>query len=190
MIADRGADRQRRREAIEQQHATSRQERLAKAAEHRARKGEADARRRSSLAPALVAAYQATEFHVFAQPPFALRVDERSEAAAGLAAAHGASCAAFVTAWNPESKPASDATNAEAQRRLVAEVEREGYAWLPGEGRGATGDWPPEASLFVLGLPRGKAKALGRAFRQNAVVWVGADAVPELLLLGPRSAID
>lgn len=183
VIVVRRAERQLHRHAIEQLHESNRRERLVRAAGHGARKTEADARHLSSLAPALLAAYRATAFHVFAQPPFALRIDERSKAVAALMAAHDASCAAFITAWNPESEPTSDAANAEAQRRLAAAVERGGYKWLPGEGRGATSDWPAEESLLVLGLPRGKAKELGRTFRQNAVVWVGTDAVPELILL-------
>ena len=39
--------------------------------------------------------------------------------------------------------------------------------WLPGEG---IGDDSAEESLLVLGISRGKAVALGRAFGQLAVV--------------------
>jgi hypothetical protein len=34
-----------------------------------------------------------------------------------------------------------------------------------------------------LGVTRRAAQALGRQFEQNAIVWAGAAAVPELILL-------
>jgi len=35
----------------------------------------------------------------------------------------------------------------------------------------------------VPGLARAAAQELGRQFQQNAIIWAGADAVPELILL-------
>ena len=63
-------------------------------------------------------------------------------------------------------------------------------SWLGGEGRvfaGAgrdlAGTWPEESSFVVLGLDLDAARALGREFSQNAIVWAGNDAVPRLVLL-------
>lgn len=43
----------------------------------------------------------------------------------------------------------------------------------------------PEITLvpLVLGLALEAAKSLGNAYEQNAVIWCGADAVPNLVLL-------
>ncbi|MFT6830906.1 MAG: hypothetical protein ACJAZN_001063, partial [Planctomycetota bacterium] len=55
--------------------------------------------------------------------------------------------------------------------------------FIEGQGRHPSGGWAPEASLLVLGLQRDEAAALGRRWRQNAVLWIGRETIPELLLL-------
>jgi hypothetical protein len=46
-----------------------------------------------------------------------------------------------------------------------------------------TGYWPDEHGFLVMGWSLRAIKALGHTLRQNAVLWVGKDAVPKLLLL-------
>ena len=58
-----------------------------------------------------------------------------------------------------------------------------GFPCLPGVGQHPTNGWPGEPSVLALGVSRKEAVALGRQFGQNAVVWSGADGVPELILL-------
>ena len=57
----------------------------------------------------------------------------------------------------------------------------------PGSGSAAGGekgtDWAAEESYFALGLALETAKAMGTHFDQDAIVWVGADAEPQLILL-------
>lgn len=83
----------------------------------------------------------------------------------------------FVTACNPRSRPRPAAANRRAARRLVLVLRQCGLRVLPGLGRGDAGDWPPEPSLLVFGLPRRSGPALGRALRQNAVLCVDRHAV-------------
>ena len=52
-----------------------------------------------------------------------------------------------------------------------------------GIGEDPTSEWSGEPSVCALGLSREKAIAIGRAFNQNSIVWIGSDAVPELVLL-------
>jgi hypothetical protein len=54
---------------------------------------------------------------------------------------------------------------------------------IPGIGVHPTGEWRGEPSYLVPGLSRAAAEELGSRFEQNALIWSGADAVPELLLL-------
>jgi hypothetical protein len=88
---------------------------------------------------------------------------------------------AFLTAWNPASVQMSRAENDARQHDLRHRLESERYTWLPGEGVGNDPTWEPEASLLVLGISRGKAVALGRAFGQLAVV-VGRRGEPARLV--------
>lgn len=165
--------------------AENRQRRLAAAQAHRDKKASIDSGYANSLDQDLIRAYRATAYTVLAEPEFALRIKERSAALAELFDRTGKSCAAYITAWNPKGESCDQAFNTAAQERLTASVEELGLAYLKGEGRGEIGDWPPEKSLLILGCTRGRVKKLGHAFKQNAVVWVGADAVPELIVLMP-----
>lgn len=173
--------------AIEERarQAENRHRRLAAAQAHRDRKAAIDRGYASSLDQDLIRAYRATAYTVFAQPEFALRIGERSAAMANLFDRTSCRCAAYITAWNPKGEACDPAFNAAAQKRLAASVEELGFDYLQGEGRGEIGDWPPEESLLILGCTRSRAKKLGQMLKQNAVVWVGADAVPELIMLMP-----
>ena len=66
--------------------------------------------------------------------------------------------------------------------RLLAWLPSHGYAWLPGAGIGDTGNWPPEASVLVLGANEVVADELCVLFEQNAVLVNGKDAIPRLRL--------
>jgi hypothetical protein len=99
------------------------------------------------------------------------RAGSKSAKLESLLRRHGASRWAFITAWNPASVQLTRRDNDARQQELRNKVEAEGYAWLPGEGRGDDPSWPPEDCLLVLGISRGKAVALGRAFGQLAILW-------------------
>jgi hypothetical protein len=108
------------------------------------------------------------------------------KASAELLAAHarqGVDCSAYLTAWNPFSRETDDATNAARQTDLVDALSRLGLDCMPGLGRHPSNDWPGEDSVLALGLGLDDAMALGMRFEQNALVWSGADAVPQLILL-------
>ena len=53
---------------------------------------------------------------------------------------------------------------------VASDLASAGWRTLAGEGRADAGDWPPEASTLVFGMLRPGAAALGRRWRQNAVV--------------------
>ena len=168
----------------------NRQMRLDTAQAHRDRKVSVDCDYASKLDQDLLRAYRATAYQVFAEPEFALRIGERSARLAELFDRNGKTCAAYITAWNPKGAACDPSFNAAAQERLAASVKELGLEYLKGEGKGEIGDWPPEESLLILGCTRSRAKKLGHAFKQNAVVWVGANAVPELIMLMPLGMVQ
>jgi hypothetical protein len=135
------------------------------------------------LPESLISAYRATRYRVFTSPDFELAVGQRSSALAGLCRAHAANSAAFLTAWNPEGNLQSEPRNREAFARLRARVASHGVTVIAGFGEDPDGAWAGEESLLALGLSREAACDIGAEFRQNAIVWAGADAVPELILL-------
>ncbi len=138
----------------------------------------------SRVAPTLIAAYRATHYCVNGvSPPFLLRVDEANADLARCHADRGVACSAFLTAWNPGSRPMSEDENERAQERLRLLLEARGFPLIEGLGVDPTGQWEGEESLLVLGIPREVACEIGRSFRQHGVVWSDRDAVPRLVML-------
>jgi len=137
----------------------------------------------TELDDALLEAYRATHYEVFGVEGLVLRVGVPSEELEGLMASHGVACAAFVTACNPLGEALGDEVNRARCADLLADLVAKGRDCLAGHGRHPDGGWEPEPSLLVLGLDRAAAEALGRRWEQNAIVWAGEDATPELLLL-------
>jgi hypothetical protein len=135
------------------------------------------------LPESLISAYRATRYRVFTSPDFELAVGQRSSALADLYRTHAVNSAAFLTAWNPEGNLQSEANNREAFKRLQERVAPHAVRVIAGFGEDPDGAWAGEESLLALGLGREAACEIGAAFRQNAIVWAGADAVPELILL-------
>ncbi len=132
----------------------------------------------------IIQAYLETQYHVHGDAPATLVAGQANAALAALHRAAGVTCSAFITAWNPFSQPACDvASNARRQAELARELTQRGLRVIDGIGQHPSGHWPGEESFLVLGLTLEDAKAIGVRHAQNAIVWSGADAVPQLILL-------
>ena len=136
----------------------------------------------SPIPHATITTYLKTDYWVFGVHPFVLRIKQASEPLVKLYQQHRTDCAAFITACNPFSSKLDDAANASRQAELVKELTQRSLNFIEGEGRHPSDDWT-EPSFLVLGLSLDEAKDLGVRFEQNALVWCGADATPELVLL-------
>ena len=138
---------------------------------------------KSVVSKDLIKAYENTDFCVLEPNRFTLRIGKQSSELADLYVEMGVHSAGFLTAWNPHSAEASAEDNANAQRSLFRLLSSEGYPTLKAFGVDPSGEWPGEESVFVPGLDLERAKSLGVEFGQNAIVWAGPDAVPQLVLL-------
>jgi hypothetical protein len=133
--------------------------------------------------PTTLAAYRQTEYRVFGPAPAILRVGVRCAELALLHEAHHTLCSAFITACNPLGVIVADSVNQQRQAALAAQLSHQGLVAIPGLGEHPAHEWPGEPSYLVPGLTRTAAQQLGRDFAQNAIIWSGADAIPELILL-------
>jgi hypothetical protein len=132
---------------------------------------------------ATLAAYRQTEYRVFGPIPAVLRVAVRCPELALLHEAYNTRCSAFITACNPLGALVAEAVNRQRREALAAQLSELKLAALEGIGQHPTSGWPGEPSYLVPGLARTAAQKLGRQFQQNAIIWAGADAIPELVLL-------
>ncbi len=137
----------------------------------------------SIIDPATIQAYLETHYRVRGEAPFVLQIGQVSPDLLSLYRRHNVDCAAFLTGWNPFSREVSEAENRDRQKALAAELTRRSLAFLEGIGQHPSNNWPGEESLLVLGLSLEAAKTLGERFEQNAIVWCGADGVPQLIVL-------
>jgi hypothetical protein len=137
----------------------------------------------SKIDSATIAAYRAAHYEVLEPDPFVLHVGLVSTRLADLLMREQASCVGFITAWNPFSENVTEADNSAAQSSLMKELIERGFSTVPGFGKDPSGKWPSEESLLVIGLSLEEVKQLGIKYRQNAVIWSGEKAVPELILL-------
>jgi hypothetical protein len=138
----------------------------------------------TQIHPDKVRAYEATDYRLgHTDQDIVLNIGQRSERLAFLFADKGVNCGAFLTAYNPRGALQPDAANQLAHAQLATQLAQLGHEVIAGSGSEKGTDWAPEESYFALGLALEPAKAMGTHFDQDAIVWVGADAKPQLILL-------
>ena len=130
-----------------------------------------------------IQAYLETEYCVQGDTPATLKIGIASGTLAALHKAHSVESSAFVTACNPFSQSFDDALNANRQAALAVELRARSLTFIDGIGQHPSNLWKGEPSFLVMGVSREAAKALGVRHEQNAIVWCGPDAVPQLVLL-------
>ena len=137
-----------------------------------------------SATPEQIAAYEKALYVVFGTPELVIRVGEPNADLDELLEAEGAANAAFITAANPHGNAVGAWKNEVANAALVESLAKAGYRCFEGEGRDPQGRWKPERSALVVGIPRAQAESVGRAFGQNAIVFVEKGRAPELVVIG------
>jgi len=138
----------------------------------------------TQIAADKIRAYRASDYRIgFTEQGIVLQPGLRSAQVAQLFATHGVTCGSFITAYNSQGAQRSTAENEQAHQQLLTHIESQGLKCLEGEGSEAGTDWLAEKSCFALGLGRREAMKIGSFYGQDAIVWVGENSVPELVLL-------
>jgi hypothetical protein len=137
----------------------------------------------SDITQTLIDAYRTTNFNVFGKPTFTLNIGEKSSEILNLFSREKCFSAAFITAWNPYSCQTPNHVNEIASAELETKLLDEKFILFDGEGIDPSGEWKGEPSFLALGISKETATEIGALFRQNAIVWIDSDCVPELLIL-------
>ena len=138
----------------------------------------------TQIHPDKVRAYLATDYRLsHTEHDIILNIGVRSDRLAALFTSSGDACGTFLTASNPRGTIQSDEANERGHAELASMLHDQGIRVIEGSGSEEGTEWPAEKSYFALGLQFDAAKQLGRHFDQDAIVWVGAGAVPQLILL-------
>jgi hypothetical protein len=126
--------------------------------------------------------YHATRYVVTeGAAEIAVRIGEPSPLLDAMLGRRSVETGAFITAWNPGSRPLDPAANDAAAARLASLVVALGIDSLPQQGIPDEPGWAPEDGLFILGLGRDTALAIAEAFSQNAFVLVRRGEPAELV---------
>ncbi len=131
----------------------------------------------------IIQAYLETHYSVYGDKPTTLQVGQRNPELAAIHETFQVASSAFITACNPFSQSLSDANNAVRMEALRRELDERQLTFIEGSGKHPINGWSAEASFLILGTTFDEAKALGEAHGQNAIIFCGADAVPQLILL-------
>lgn len=97
-----------------------------------------------------------------------------------MLAASAAEGAVFITAWNPFGEKKSAPINNAANDKLKAELEKNGWLVLAGYGANQDNSWR-ENSFFAYPVSRQQAIVLCCSYAQNAIVYIDANGMPELI---------
>ncbi len=140
----------------------------------------------TQIASDKVRAYRASDYRIGdigQSTDIVLSPGLHSEQLARFFLAKGVNCGALITAYNPFGLQRSDELNTSAHERLASILTELGKEIIEGSGSEEGSDWPAEKSYFALGLIREDAIGIGRLCDQDAIIWIGENAVPELILL-------
>ena len=137
----------------------------------------------SVITQSSIQAYLETDYHVHGATPLTLNIGVANAGLAALHTTHSVESSAYVTACNPFSQALDDSANQARQAVLVRELQQQSLTFIEGIGQHPTNGWTGEQSFLVLGLSLEDARMLGARHEQNAIVWCGSDAIPELVLL-------
>jgi hypothetical protein len=135
----------------------------------------------SAISKELWQAFLETDFKVFSENPFTLKVGQYSDELNSIIKKSKCSSAAFITAYNPYSKQLSDAENVARQEQLKIEIAKRGLTAIEGIGQHPSNQWPGEPSLLILGLNKEAASTLARQLEQNAFVWCDETSILQLV---------
>ena len=141
--------------------------------------------RKTELSKTLINSYRVALYRVTGpDAAFVMKVKKVSEPLADLMTRYGADSALFITAENPFGKKMPSSDNLRALKALQTELKSMGLRLWNGQGEDPSGGtWKAETSFLALGLSLEDSKVLGEKYKQNAVIWADADAVPQLILL-------
>ena len=137
----------------------------------------------SLIDPDTIQAYLETEYHVFGDSPFTIRIGEPNSALAAACKRNGAETSAYITACNPNSQTLDDAANAVRNNSLHIELIERRLAFIEGVGQHPFNGWPGEDSFLIFGVDLEAARDLSRRLQQNGFVWAGSDCIPQLILM-------
>ena len=112
-----------------------------------------------------------------------LSIDQHSKSLSQLFATSDYQNAVFITAFNPFSQQKKPQENLISNSHLLLALKQQSNLILESTSSDPSGKLAIEKSFLALGVDLKTSKILGKYFKQNAIAWIGANAIPQLILL-------
>ena len=138
---------------------------------------------KTKIDSSLLNEYRAASYHIYSNPPFIFKVGQYSADLKILMNNYKKNTAAFVTAFNPQSKELILKENQIRNRQLEQEIRLLDFFYIKGDGRCNESETVGEESFLIFGITRDQSTYLAMNYDQNAIIWCGEDAKPQLLLV-------
>lgn len=120
----------------------------------------------------LQTAYQEAIYEVYdAEQIISLRIGELHPLLDCLLTNYHCTTWALITAFNPFSRCLSASENQQRHLRLSEYLQPLNFPLIEAVGKDQHGEWTPEQSLLILGIPLSQGMNIGRLFEQNALVY-------------------
>ena len=137
----------------------------------------------NTLSKALIEAYSKANYKILVEPAFSFKIGQKNLKLCAFLHSHNSNTAAYVTAFNPQSKKTSYSLNLTFQEKLYNILSKSTYAFFEGCGKDPNKVWPEEPGFLILSIPELNAINLGKKFNQNAIVWIEKNGAPKLVNL-------
>ena len=126
--------------------------------------------------------YKSTHYYVdgIDEPIMIGRISPQIDA---LLQSHSLNQWAYITAYNPMSRPCTNHENEERNRALRSLLDE--YLVIEGKGIGMNREWPAEHSFFIGGITLDAAVKLAIQFEQRAIVYGILHQKAELIITIP-----
>ena len=138
----------------------------------------------SKIPAALIGHYLSANYQVMSGSEIiTLSINQPSKSLSQLFTTSGHQCAVFITAFNPLSQQKNLNENLINNEHLQLTLKQHTHQVFEGISTDPSEQWTTEESFLALGINLKISKVLGTQFNQNAIVWIGTDATPRLILL-------
>ena len=120
---------------------------------------------------ALQTAYKQAIYEVYADgETIQFHIGDRCQRIDSLLSQRDCSTWALITGYNPYSQCLPERENQQRHQRLIEHLQGLRLVCFDAVGKDPNRIWQPELSLFILGISRDIAIAIGKKFQQNAIV--------------------
>ena len=108
----------------------------------------------TKISTCLIKSYKNANYHVFANPPFTLKIDQPSKPLKRLFDMEKQNTAAFISPCNPFGNLSPHSENLARETILIEILNQKSKKFFRGVGEDPLGKWPEELSILIMNISK------------------------------------